>query len=166
MLTEAKNDKNYILPTNKQITDYMARQNITDIVSIDAIDNHYVNILYKIGQDGVGFKVVTSLFGNKVITIADGKTIYDEKIPEVVIGGSGGRVNFKYIYLNDPIARMAKEIKVVYYDDEKKENIEISEMVNNRKCFIYAEPKYNNILEGFQSISIYGENGEELNTRQ
>lgn len=152
---------NCILPTSKQVDDYMKKQNITDLVSIDAIDNHYVNILYKIGQNGIGFKVITTIDG-KVRTISDGKTIHGEKIPRVDIGGTGGRVNFRYIYLNDSIARMAKEIKIVYYDDAKNENIEIVEMVNKRNCFIYAEPKYNNIVEGFQSISIYGENGEEL----
>ncbi len=83
-------------------------------------------------------------------------------MPGVDTEGTGGEVNFRYIYLNDSIARMAKEIKIVYYDDAKNENIEIVEKVNNRNYFIYAESKYNNIVRGFQSISVYGENGEEL----
>lgn len=160
-LAPEKSDNNYILPTNKQIDDYIKKENIINLVSIDAIDNYYANILYKIGQYGIGFKLITALNG-KVITISDGKTIYSDKIPEVVIGGTDGRVKFKYIYLNDSISRMAYEIKIVYYDDAKNENIEIVEMTNKRNCFIYAESKYNNIVEGVQSISICGKNGEEL----
>lgn len=161
MLAPEKSDNNYILPANNQINDYIEKQNITNLISIDAIDGHYANILYKIGLNGLGFKVITTRNG-KVITISDGKTIYSDKIPEVEIGGTGGRVKFRYIHLNDSISRIAYKMKIVYYDDTKNENIEIVEMINKRHCFIYAGNKYNNIVEGFQSISIYGKNGEVL----
>ncbi len=163
-LAPGKGNKNYILPTSKQVDDYIRTQNITHVISIDAIDSQYANILYKVGQNGIGAKVVTTLYG-KVRQISDGKTIYGEKMPGVDTGASRGEVNFRYIYLNDSIARAAKEFKLVYYDDEKNEDIEIVEAVNDRNCFIYVESQYKNIVRGFKSISVYGENGEELNIK-
>lgn len=159
-----KSNKNYKLPTSNQVDNYIKKQNISNLVSIDAIDNQYTNILYKVGQNGIGSRVVTSLYG-RIIQISDGKTMYGQKMPEVITEGTGGEVNFRYIYLNESIARMAKEIKVVYYDASKNENIEIVEKVNNKNCFIYTESKYNNIVQGFQSISAYSENGEELSIK-
>lgn len=164
-LASGKGNKKYLLPTSNQIDNYIKNNNITNIISVDAINNHYVNILYKIGQNGIGSKGITSIYG-KVIIISDAKTIPGGKMPGVVIGGTrDDEAKFRYIYLDDSIAREAKEMKIVYYDNIKNENIEIIEKVNDKNCFIYAEPKYNNIVQGYQSISVYGENGEKLDIR-
>ncbi len=162
----ARNNNNYVLPTNTEIDNYLIKNNLGSVISIDAIDNHYVNILYKVGQNGIGFRVVTALKNkilpmNKIIKISDGKTIY-EKIPEVIIGGTNGSVRFRYIYLNDSISRIAYEMKIGYYDDIKNEDIEVLERINQKNCFIYSGPQYDNLIKGIKYIHIYDENGIKI----
>lgn len=168
-LAPARNDNNYVLPTDRQIDNYLKTNNLTNVISIDAIDNHYVNILYKIGQNGIGFRVVTALDRkllpmNKIIKISDGKTIY-EKIPEVIVGGTNGSVRFKYVYLNDSISKVAYEMKIVYYDDIKNEDVEILERTNQKNCFIYSGPEYDNLIKNIKYICIYDESGIKIYER-
>lgn len=165
-LAPANNDNNYVLPTNRQIDNYLRKNNLSNVISIDAIDNCYVNILYKIGQNGIGFRVVTALKNkivsmDKVIKVSDGKTIY-EKMPEVIVGGTNGSVQFKYVYLNDSISKIAYEMKIVYYDDIKKEDVEILEKTNQKNCFIYSGPGYDNLIKDIKYIHIYDKDGNEV----
>jgi hypothetical protein len=153
---------NYILPTNKQIDGYLRSSNLSNVISIDPIDNHFANILYKVGQNGIGSRVITSINGYKTVMISDGQTIHGDKMPEVVVGMTSGTVSFIYVYLNDDISKDAYKVKLEYYDSALSKFIEKEEIINHRNCFIYAGSKYNYDERGFQSITIYGENGKIL----
>jgi hypothetical protein len=153
---------NYILPTNKQIDGYLRSSNLSNVISIDTIDNHFANILYKVGQNGIGSRVITSINGYKTVMISDGQTIYGDKMPEVDVGITSGTVSFIYVYLNEDISSDAYKMKLEYYDRAVSKYTEIEEVINHRNCFIYAGSKYNYDARGFQSITIYSENGEIL----
>lgn len=151
---------NYVLPTNKQIDGYLKSSNLSNVISIDPIDNHFANILYKVGQNGIGSRVITSINGYKTVMLSDGQTIHGDKMPEVVVGMTRGTASFIYVYLNDDISNDAYKMILEYYDSAVNKFTEIEEINNYRNCFIYAESKYNYDARGFQSITIYNENNE------
>lgn len=156
---------NYIQPTNKQIDGYLRSSNLSNVISIDRIDNHFTNILYKVGLNGIGSRVITSINGYKTVMISDGQTIYGNKMPEVDVGMTSGTVSFIYVYLSDDIIKDADKMKIEYYDSVVNKFIEIEETINTRNCYIYAGSKYNYDARGFQAVKIYSENGEILHEK-
>ena len=166
MLGPAKSADKYVLPTHREIDNYLEENNLKNVISIDAIDNHYVNILYKVGNNGIGFRVITALKNriypmNRVITIHEGKGIY-EKMPEIIMGGVRSNPCFYYVYLNESLSKNAYEMRLVYYDDGINEDVEIVELINQKKCFIYSGSKYENLMRDLKSISIYDKNGNRI----